>query len=62
MNKYKIITTYKRKYFHVIRFFCQFVNIINKYIQTQYFIEQFYMELGEFEDIQWWQKESGPPF
>ena len=21
------------------------------YIQTQYFIEQFYMELGEFEDI-----------
>ena len=23
----------------------------NKYIQTQYFIEQFYMKLGEFEDI-----------
>ena len=51
MNTYKIITIYKRKYFHVIIFFLQFVNIINKYIQTQYFIEQFYMELGEFEDI-----------
>ena len=51
MNKYKIITIYKRKYFHVTIFFGQFVNIINKYIQTQYFIEQFYMELGEFEDI-----------
>ena len=24
---------------------------MNKYIQTQYFIEQFYMELSEFEDI-----------
>ena len=27
------------------------INIVNKYIQTQYFIEQFYMELGGFEDI-----------
>ena len=24
---------------------------MNKYIQTQCFIEQFYMEFGEFEDI-----------
>ena len=47
-----MITIYKGKYFQVIIIFDNLlIIIVHKYIQTQYFIEQSYMELGEFEDI-----------